>query len=451
MNDPKQSDKDLRSIQIEFEEVKPASCENTTNSGTSFFDISRIKFLPLVDADTIKSSSSKNPIIQDRGPTAEAILNMEVHYDEIFSEPGQDELQALIAEIKEMDFLPFVVDEMISSDIKLIEEQIQSELRSSQKIDGYSLSDFEISFEKSDPDQIPEDVQKVAFNLEDEPIVDVQNLKVEDVMSWLMADNQLRKIELNYDTVPYSPDTPDFKELIPGPVYYDEHEAYMMGLLDDFEELGDHREIPILEELLSEESQGFIVDRIAGIISKFRHLTSGVNKNGTTVEDEVELPVFSVFADLFKTIDTEAKLILLDEIIHVGDEKEIEFLDGLLDDSDNELRTKAQVVLKLLIAKLSHENPEAIYTKGVSAIVAGQIDNTSKTSEKECVSLLSETDPSPSSESEMFDIRFELCEVVDKAYDQNILNIPVVVTEVAPNNNGDSFFGQLRNFTKLFF
>jgi hypothetical protein len=67
---------------------------------------------------------------------------------------------------------------------------------------------------------------------------------------------------------------------------------------------------------------------------------------------------FSIFQELFRTCDTESKLILLDEVLAVGDEKEVYFLKTLLDDNNKKVRVKADAVLKELQELLTPETPE---------------------------------------------------------------------------------------------
>lgn len=411
MANTKKTEQALRNIEIDVEEITPVTSDEKQNRSTPDFDL-----------------------------PAEALKDLEVHHEVISPEAMDEELEVLVAEIRELIFLPIVTDEEAILDVEV------------SNIEGYSLSDFEVSFTEKNSDTVYDEDENVDFELEDEPIIDVKDHKVEDVMSWLMADNQFREIECNYQTVPYTSDAEIAGEIIPEPVYYDEHEAYMMGLLDDLEELGDHREIPLLEELRAEESKSFIKDRIARIIDKFaRERNAKKTKKSDTENEAVELPVFSVFADLFKTIDAESKLILLDEVVAVGDEKEIEFLNGLLEDSNQEIRDKAQMVLKQLIAKLSHERPSATYSKGVSAIVAEQIKDDDNLSQDILDGLLSEMDLAPAENAEIFDIDFQFCQMLDKNCDKSILNLPVIATEVSPDQDGGSFFNQLRNFTKHFF
>jgi HEAT repeat protein len=66
-----------------------------------------------------------------------------------------------------------------------------------------------------------------------------------------------------------------------------------------------------------------------------------------------EFSGFSIFQELFRTCDTESKLILLDEVLAVGDEKEVCFLKTLLDDDNKKVRAKAHAVLKELLEILT--------------------------------------------------------------------------------------------------
>ncbi len=470
MTNPKKSDESLKEIEVEVEEVKAASFEDGPTEDTHTaevshtaealnFDISDIHFLPIVIADKTEILSQENAIEDDNEISKEVLIAIDVPHhiivphEEISSDPMDEELQALINEINELDFLPVVSnnEEMLTV-TPSSEESNRAASESLEDIEGYSLSDFEVFFDEKSDASVTEEDEKVAFDLEDAPIIDVKSPKVEDVLSWLMADNELREIELRYDIVPYPSDVEVSSQLIPEPVYYDEYETYMMGLLDDLEELGDLREIPLLEELRAEERKSFIKERITGMIEKFSREPVAKRKPSSTTDNEsADLPVFSVFADLFKSIDTECKLILLDEIVPVGDEKEIEFLDGLLESPDQRIRNKAQTVLKLLIAKLSHENPEALCTKGISDIVAEQGIDIIGSVDESFDHLLSELEVSPAVAPEIFDIDFELCEILDKNYDQKILNLPVIATEVSSNDNGGSFFNSFIKFTKLFF
>ncbi len=78
----------------------------------------------------------------------------------------------------------------------------------------------------------------------------------------------------------------------------------------------------------------------------------GINENSSP---DIEFKGFSIFQELFRSCDTESKLILLDEILAVGDEKEVHFLKTLSNDSNKKVRAKAEVILKELLEVLAPE------------------------------------------------------------------------------------------------
>lgn len=67
---------------------------------------------------------------------------------------------------------------------------------------------------------------------------------------------------------------------------------------------------------------------------------------------------FSIFEELFRSCDTESKLILMNEIIPIGDEKEVHFLRSLFKDKNSQVRKKAIEIEKLLVKRLVKERSE---------------------------------------------------------------------------------------------
>ncbi len=65
---------------------------------------------------------------------------------------------------------------------------------------------------------------------------------------------------------------------------------------------------------------------------------------------------FSIFEELFRHCDTDSKLILLDEIVDIGDEKELCFLKNLFNDVNKDVRKKAKFIASELTKKLSDKN-----------------------------------------------------------------------------------------------
>ena len=143
---------------------------------------------------------------------------------------------------------------------------------------------------------------------------------------------------------------------LPQPKYFDGETIVTMRLLDDIEELGDHREIPLLEELLENAKTEYIRDRIAMLLERFLEELPEKNIEELVSPAIEDLKPFSVFEDLFRTCDIESKLILMDQIVELGDEKEVGFLHSLLEDTEPKIREKAEPILQELEKKLFRES-----------------------------------------------------------------------------------------------
>jgi HEAT repeat protein len=147
-------------------------------------------------------------------------------------------------------------------------------------------------------------------------------------------------------------DEPEKEELeaiisiIPKPYEFDNETSELICLLSDIEELGDHREIPFLTNLLLDETRPLISERIRDVIYGIEKVIDAANE---TVRP-------SVFEQLFNRSDVESKLILMDDIVAIGDEKEVYFMAQLLNDNNIEIRTKAESTLAALKERLSNEN-----------------------------------------------------------------------------------------------
>ncbi|MGB5434352.1 MAG: HEAT repeat domain-containing protein, partial [Maribacter sp.] len=162
--------------------------------------------------------------------------------------------------------------------------------------------------------------------------------------------------DINEATKPISQETLDILSSLPEPKYYDAETMITMRLLDDIEELGDQREIPLLEELFSKSNHKAIKHRIEQIMQQFRISEPKHFSKDTMASPKNDFKPFSVFEDLFRTCDDEAKLILMDEVVAVGDEKELHFLKRLTNDPNMEIREKAAEVLEALDNRLFQEN-----------------------------------------------------------------------------------------------
>lgn len=157
---------------------------------------------------------------------------------------------------------------------------------------------------------------------------------------------------------------------------------------------------PIFGKIAADEKAN---NRIQYLFKK----NGGQNKSEKNTNQH--LKPFSVFEDLFRNCDTEAKLILLDQIIAVGDEKEIPFLCDLLDDSNLEISLKASKLLRELQNKLMLQNITP--KQKIKRLSQKSVSN-------EYSSLMNTLNIKPAKEhDDIFDIAFEFTEEI--AYQNN--------------------------------
>ncbi|MGB5226742.1 MAG: hypothetical protein WBN55_00660, partial [Eudoraea sp.] len=111
-------------------------------------------------------------------------------------------------------------------------------------------------------------------------------------------------------------------------------------------------------------------------------------------KDDNSIPAFygfSIFQELFRTCDTESKLILLDEILAVGDEKEVHFLKTLLDDRNKKVSAKAELILKELQNLLTPEMPDETTMEQITTNAQGVENPYSNEEEVNVISSLNKS------------------------------------------------------------
>jgi|GEM_PF-4872344 len=137
---------------------------------------------------------------------------------------------------------------------------------------------------------------------------------------------------------------------IPVPVFYDSEIEQTLKMLLDIQLLGDHREIPFLKSILKTTPYPIIRDRVLDIVKDF----SAKSDYPQPPISSLEL-ARSVFSPLILISDLESKLMLLDEIATIGNEKEFPLLKNLMTDSNSRISNKAESVYKDLRWKLLEE------------------------------------------------------------------------------------------------
>lgn len=148
----------------------------------------------------------------------------------------------------------------------------------------------------------------------------------------------------------------DISSRLPNPVLFDGETFVTRCLLQEIEAFGDCREIPLLKELQLKSDNESVINRIEGIMQEFTLREAKTAQRNIRNYLEEEFSPFSVFEDLFRTCDVEAKLILMDMIVDVGDIKEMSLLKKLCEDPNAQIRTKAITVLQGLENKIFKES-----------------------------------------------------------------------------------------------
>ncbi len=190
-------------------------------------------------------------------------------------------------------------------------------------------------------------------------------------------------------------------------------EAALQLLLDDLEELGDFRELDVLNELLSSTANTAFIERIENLITRFSKEQEDLNFD-LRPNPKINQKAFNVFEDLFQSCDLEAKLILLDEVVTVGDEGDLNFLEQLVCSEEAVLKTKAQQILKALQLKLNIPTEESVNVKNNSTSEISNNDTENISIEiiptpKAYKQLMNTLEIEPSTETnDIFDIDFEV-------------------------------------------
>lgn len=406
----------LFEINVVFEEVVPSDAGHPTKDGqnphkVSFlekFDISELAFLPIVVDNVSETETPPSLKVEDKKVD---LFELQVEFDEVIPEirhDGEtDNLNAAIEfdtnfgqedehtmNLKETtEGVPNTYDQYQTEDIYNAPVNYEEISGNEERTEPYQLEVIDpliLSTESESKNNIamtyreePENDDEIELPMENDQILQkiINDLisfdrkpkeeKVQIDDSFINPDWDLDEDQLEFIPVSFEKDEERPKEFIkieknkstanedkidipqasiPKAIFGDiEFEATTRKLLNDLEEMGDQREIPFLKELLADAKYNMFKVRINKLIDTFNH-----DKEEQKIDNELQ--PFSVFQDLFRTCDTEAKLILLDEVVEVGDEKELHFLEQLTKDGSAKVRSKALTVLNELRAKLGTAN-----------------------------------------------------------------------------------------------
>lgn len=310
------------------DEIELKNKEEIEGFESSMFDLSEttLDFLPIVVSNEPKEEKQEDNTDFD-------IVNNEINTTIMDREEKESVNPEFEFTVQDLTFLPIVVQEELKNIIDNDEVKFP-------KPDEEVENDFNETIIEEGKTVIEEILEN---NLANEQSMNKELIDEEDnvFIDWPISQ------EFQQDNVNQAPkeDIESILSLIPKPYEFDNETAVLIRLLSDIEELGDHREIPFLLDLLLEESRPLIQERIQNVVYTIER----------RIDPKVKSVRHSIFEELFHSCDTESKLILLDEIVAVGDNKEISFLTGLLKDPNIEISAKAESTLAQLKERLSEK------------------------------------------------------------------------------------------------
>jgi len=390
-------------IPIRDIEVEEELLEITENKDTILDHGINLDFLPIVvttisvepsPADTVNRPYSFS---EKQGMHPKSILELSVNYEIL--DADYTLLKEDVAEIEidlfwedldgsDLNFLPIVTDAEDSA-TPLTDITETSALEPNEKCESTHYFEWgpdvaeTLEFPEEvgtagEGDYIPDSVHDIRWNrlldleveyedLEAESAEDISELPELDYMEWPME-----ALEVSVTTEEPSRSQENENELssemeyilqqLPKPKYYSKEVLSVLELLDQIEELGDHREIPLLHEIMEQSKIEYVLERAQDIIKRLTKTSDMEDEISWELDTwEEDLVEYNVFEELFTKCDTDSKIILMKEMLVVGDEKEVRFLKKLLhQETEPKLRATVKKVLKQLIDRLDIEEGNSL-------------------------------------------------------------------------------------------
>ena len=354
------------------------------------------------------------------------IFNINVEFDEISITISEEQTINNI-EVIEPNFLSTNIEEAeenlmdeISNDIP-VTSPLYVEMNPKDEEKFREIINNIIDFEnKEEVDEIIEEFENEVIDINFIPLVNDTEETIESIeaksQSQNAKDDQLEESsEVNTDEAQIPNAILSEESLIPSEIVDLNSGEYIDQLLEDLSEMGDYRELPLLNEMLEDSTYSAVKERVKTIIIKFSE--DVVQSAPFKPKMVVELKSFNVFEDLFRTCDSESKLILLNEMLAIGDKDDIDFLESLLHDSDEAIQHKAALVLEVIRLKFEEEVDSTILhtsnkkltdtTTTEKELIASQ----KQVSKKQYDTLMNELEIKTSLDSfDIFELDFEFTE-----------------------------------------
>ncbi len=285
----------------------PIIVDNSWELGDSINTQDRYRYQLGLDHITLKSKIEDYPVVLELGPNP---LENELDDNPTFDWP---------------DYLSEFLDQKVCEPPNQIPASVQ-------EINMASLYDQRVTYEEEGSEEFIEWPLKLDKNGE------LENLPTENTENTNIGFNDLANEHLLNGLLQTN--------------FIEEATKDLNQLLDDLEEMGDEREIPLLMEFFEKENDQNIKDRIRGLIKRFANWEPKPKKSPTNSIEQIEIPEYNVVRELFDSCDLEAKIILLDSILDVMDENDINFLKTLLNHPEAIIQKKAKKGLESLKKRL---------------------------------------------------------------------------------------------------
>jgi HEAT repeat protein/glucan-binding YG repeat protein len=276
------------------------------------------------------------PIITGNTHTKSNQLQIEVDFEEVKAQP------------KEIDINNHtVIYEIVNSanpNITIDDEANASTYSFSKESVDYEISDFKVEFEEVSLET--ETIEEPEIYLDWNLFMDADDLNQNETKEENSQDNGVLDTEIETQKTSIGIEIPTAK-------FYDDDTLEKMVLLENMSDLGDHREIPFLKSMLTNENSEPVIIKINNLINRFSKTNASISNFKIT---DLEAG-YSVFQELFDKSDFESKLMLLDEIAKIGDEKELPLLNNLVNGDDKTISKKAAMVTTALHQRLASLQP----------------------------------------------------------------------------------------------
>lgn len=235
------------------------------------------------------------------------------------------------------------IKEPIAIEDKIDSSTIDVVLESEIKIENENLLEIKVFdpeiFNEPQKDEM-DDILMEFEKLPEETNIDDDTIEI-DFLPLVVVENKeiLTPEELNFDEDTLSKSSKNIFDNN----FFEQDNYNKILLLDTIEDLGSAKDIPFIKEIVEKEENELIKERALEILNNFSKTTYYFNEEEKTLEENVDSG-HSIFKKLFNSCDEESKLLLLEEILEIGDSKEISFLNTLLSHKDKRIKEKAKAV-----------------------------------------------------------------------------------------------------------